>query len=300
MYSYVDQRVLGSHRDYTDGPMMVRSWFHALDTRIPMRGVGIKYVTQGVERYTVNGRHHAVSVGRYLVVNGTCTGRVAIECGAGVAGLCVELPHGLVDEVAAALGAPGELDGAAVHSGLTDERFRPGTHAAGLTRVGMLLRRLSSVAEFMSKEDRKVGIEVYHRLAEALLVDVSEDRVLSGRVAAVSRTTREELYRRVELGRAYMHDNATVPLSVGQVAAVAALSEYHFARAFRSVHGRSPYAYLLELKSVLAKDLVQYSDRSLTDIACACGFADLHTFSRFFKQRFGSAPSRLRALRRNC
>lgn len=300
MYSYVDHHSLRGRAPYASGPLLVRSFFRALDTRIPMRGVGIKYVMQGVERYTVNGQYHPVGRDRYLVVNGTCTGRVAIDSDKGVAGLCVELPHDLVNEVAATLTAPGGLDSIIPDCGLTDDRLRPSAYAAGLTRVGMLLRQLSAAPEYTSQEDRPVGMEVYHRLVEALLVDQARDGVLSAMIPAVSRTTREELFRRVELGRAYMHDHAASPLSVAQMAAAAAMSEYHFSRAFRNVHGRSPYAYLLELRSAAAKELVQGSDLSLTDIAASCGFADLQTFSRFFKRRFGAAPSLLRASRRNC
>lgn len=300
MYSHVDHHSLRGRAPYSSGPLLVRSFFHVLDTRIPMRGVGIKYVMQGVERYTVNGRYHPVGRDRYLLVNGTCTGRVTIESDKGVAGLCVELPHDLVNEVAATLTAPGGLDATMPDCGLTDERLRPGAYAAGLTRVGVLLRQLSETPEYASKADRPVGMEVYHRLVEALLMDLARDGVLSAGIPAVSLATREELFRRVELGRAYMHDHATSSLSVGQVAAEAAMSEYHFSRAFRNVHGRSPYAYLLELRSTAAKEMVQCSDLSLTEIAAACGFADLHTFSRFFKRRFSEAPSLLRESRRNC
>lgn len=65
-------------------------------------------------------------------------------------------------------------------------------------------------------------------------------------------------------------------------------------RQFVSQTGQTPQKYLNNLRLNRAKCLLRISDKSLTDIAFQCGFADSNNFSTLFKKTFGVSPSQMR------
>ena len=66
----------------------------------------------------------------------------------------------------------------------------------------------------------------------------------------------------------------------------------HLIRCFKKERGKTPYAWLLEVRLDTAKVLLRNSNLSLKEIADLCGFSDLFAFSRFFRRRTGQAPGR--------
>ncbi|MGV8919492.1 MAG: helix-turn-helix domain-containing protein [Pseudomonas sp.] len=84
------------------------------------------------------------------------------------------------------------------------------------------------------------------------------------------------------------------PLSLGQLAAQCALSEYHFARMFRESFGLPPHQYLLARRMNRARDLLRTSTMPFGDIAMACGFASASHFNNRFRQVMGATPGEYR------
>ncbi len=81
------------------------------------------------------------------------------------------------------------------------------------------------------------------------------------------------------------------PLTLAELAAEAALSDYHFARMFRQSTGQSPHQYVMIKRMNKAEQLLRYSPLSLTAIAEECGFSSLSHFSHRFRAHFGQSPS---------
>ncbi len=82
------------------------------------------------------------------------------------------------------------------------------------------------------------------------------------------------------------------PLPLEQVAAAAGFSAFHFHRVFRSLMGETVAHFVKRLRLERALKLMsQGPDRSLTEVALACGFGSSSDFSRSFKQRYGLPPS---------
>ncbi|MCV4344490.1 helix-turn-helix domain-containing protein [Pseudomonas capsici] len=84
------------------------------------------------------------------------------------------------------------------------------------------------------------------------------------------------------------------PLSLGQLAGLCALSEYHFARMFRESFGLPPHQYLLARRLSHARHLLRHTAQPLSDIALACGFASASHFSNRFRQAIGATPGEYR------
>ena len=94
---------------------------------------------------------------------------------------------------------------------------------------------------------------------------------------------------------AFIEENLGQPLTLAELAAQAALSEYHFARMFRQSTGLAPHQYVMQRRMEKAKALVQNTATPLTDIALACGFNSASHFSNRFRSATGMTPSQLRA-----
>jgi AraC family transcriptional regulator len=89
--------------------------------------------------------------------------------------------------------------------------------------------------------------------------------------------------------------NLAEPLSLGQLAGMCALSEYHFARMFRESFGLPPHQYLLARRMNRARELLRSTRMAFGEVALECGFASASHFSNTFKQAMGATPKAYRA-----
>lgn len=78
--------------------------------------------------------------------------------------------------------------------------------------------------------------------------------------------------------------------SLHEIAKACGLSVGHFSRAFRRSTGFAPHSWLLEARIESAKTMLRQREASLSEIACACGFADQSHFARVFTRRVGLSP----------
>jgi AraC family transcriptional regulator len=83
-------------------------------------------------------------------------------------------------------------------------------------------------------------------------------------------------------------------LTVARLAKVAALSQFHFARAFKAAVGKSPHQYVSANRLERAKELLRRGDQSLLDIAVALNFSTQANFTRAFRKGTGMTPGRYR------
>ncbi|MCU1324584.1 MAG: transcriptional regulator, AraC family [Acidobacteriaceae bacterium] len=84
--------------------------------------------------------------------------------------------------------------------------------------------------------------------------------------------------------------NLTAKVRLDDLATIAGLSPFHFARAFRESTGTTPHQYLLQRRIDTAKALLRGPARSLDAIATATGFADAAHLSKAFRRLTGTSP----------
>lgn len=93
----------------------------------------------------------------------------------------------------------------------------------------------------------------------------------------------------------FVDENLAGPISLTDMAAVAELSPYHFGRVFKHATGKSPYQHLIYCRIVRSQILLAGTERSIIDIAIACGFPTQAHFSTAFSRQTGMSPSRYRS-----
>ncbi|MGH7125917.1 MAG: GlxA family transcriptional regulator [Stellaceae bacterium] len=84
------------------------------------------------------------------------------------------------------------------------------------------------------------------------------------------------------------------PLRITRIAAEIGLSARSMQALFTRHLGTAPRAYYLDLRLDAARRLLQQTQRSLMEIAVACGFVSASAFSRAFRRRYGRSPRELR------
>jgi AraC family transcriptional regulator len=91
----------------------------------------------------------------------------------------------------------------------------------------------------------------------------------------------------------YITANLSDSLKLEDVARAAHFSPFHFHRIFRSLVGETLHDFVKRVRCERALHLMSHrGQRSLTEIALACGFASSSDFSRSFRQQFGVSPRR--------
>ena len=102
----------------------------------------------------------------------------------------------------------------------------------------------------------------------------------------------------LERAMAYVETHAFEPLALADIAAVASLSPYHFARQFNARYGLTPMAFVRARRLGLAARLLAGPHPpALIELAFDTGFESQEGFTRAFKRAFGVSPGRYRRRR---
>jgi AraC family transcriptional regulator len=126
-----------------------------------------------------------------------------------------------------------------------------------------------------------LSLHLIRHTMSARRLPASEDGVLSGR----------KLHAVIE----YIMENLGGDLTLGQIAAVAHLSPYHFARQFKAATGLSPYQYVISNRVERAQHLLRKDEElGLAEVALRSGFSDQSKFSFHFKRILGVTPRQFR------
>ncbi len=113
----------------------------------------------------------------------------------------------------------------------------------------------------------------------------------------------QENYSKIEdyqtdIVRAYnflVEQNFKTTHTVVEYAAMLNKSPKTLSNLFSKISSKSPLQYIQDRKLLEAKRLLRYTDKSVKEIGFEIGFEDIQTFSRFFKNHVGIAPSEFKS-----
>jgi AraC-like DNA-binding protein len=216
-----------------------------------------------------------------LVNPGTAFGVTADPDGGGAVGehLLVSLEQPAADRVAVALG----LDERAV---VVFAR----TFAALGGTLELSARRLAIELD-AAMPGRETALDL---AAELLAFDLLRAHARADRSSRLERSRAGLVDRRLRRAVEFMHDNYARDLALGEIAAAAYLSEFHFARLFKRLTGHTPHAYLASLRLAHARRLLATTDSSVAEVGAHVGYHSASHFTKVFRTAVGLTPSAFR------
>ncbi|WP_425470883.1 helix-turn-helix domain-containing protein [Trinickia fusca] len=90
--------------------------------------------------------------------------------------------------------------------------------------------------------------------------------------------------------RDYVDAHLDSSLTLGDLADVACLSEFHLSRMFRTSFGLPPHAWIAAQRAERARALLRTTALSVEDIAARCGYANASHFGHRFRAAVGASP----------
>lgn len=161
---------------------------------------------------------------------------------------------------------------------------------AGQARFGLSFPRVASLFLALDRElqDPGPGSRLVY---DALLLTLA-DTLAHGCPSGTERMVITPI--RLKRVTEFVMENLDRDIGLNDMARVAALSPFHFARVFRVATGLSPYRFLLERRMAHACELLADPAIPIVQIAHACGYAGQAHFTTAFQQRIGMPPGRYR------
>ena len=104
------------------------------------------------------------------------------------------------------------------------------------------------------------------------------------------RANRTQLRRSID----FINDNLHQDLTLAEIASVANMSKYHFAKSFRQLVGIPPHRYLVKVRIEKARKLLALDTLSVEEIANRVGYSDKGHFAAQFIKIMGVSPNRYR------
>ena len=89
----------------------------------------------------------------------------------------------------------------------------------------------------------------------------------------------------------YIHENIDLDLSLDDLVTEIKLSKFYFSRLFKNVYNMSPHKYISIIRLKRAKELIQFTDLQIQEIASKMNFESPQAFTRWFKNLDGKSPN---------
>lgn len=139
------------------------------------------------------------------------------------------------------------------------------------------------------EEKRNKNEELLDHLASAITYLIAQSVILKSRESV-------HLYDRFEVDRAitYMNQHFHRKISVEELAAHVNISTSHFSKTFKQVTGNTPLEFLINMRLKKARDMMRNTNKTMTEIALACGFGSSAYFSSCFMEQYQMTPTAYR------
>ncbi len=241
----------------------------------------IKMVTCGTEHYTIDGQYYPLKADQFIVVSPGQQVEVEIDSLTDVEGTCFYLASELVYQIASSQCAsverhledftPEEICHCDELNNIPIHHFSTHLHDA-LVKSKKTQHTQASLTDFLILLSEDL---VNHQMHAARQLQTLE---------RVGTRTKQELYRRVQQGRHFIHDHLDQAITLKDMAKAAGLSDYYFHRNFRFLFNLTPFQYHHSLRMIKAKSMLDAGVKDRSEIAEQCGFQDMKYFSRVLKK----------------
>jgi AraC family transcriptional regulator len=88
----------------------------------------------------------------------------------------------------------------------------------------------------------------------------------------------------------YIEDHLAEEIAIETMAALVPMSQFHFARAFKTATGETPHKYLTQRRMERAKVLLTVTKLAIAEVAYRVGFSNQSHFTAHFRKATGMTP----------
>jgi AraC family transcriptional regulator len=88
----------------------------------------------------------------------------------------------------------------------------------------------------------------------------------------------------------YIEEHLAEDIAIEDMAALVPMSQFHFARAFKSAMGETPHKYLIQRRMERAKVLLTVTQLTIAEVAYRVGFSNQSHFTTHFRKATGVTP----------
>lgn len=182
---------------------------------------------------------------------------------------------------------------------LTDRELPPQVHdLADVQYVDAVGRRIVDLHHRhgpRGSSPRRAAVRAAEALLRGVLIDIESGLTLPQPVEdGLSPGTQMHHYRIISAIASRITESPQAVGSVADLAREAGYSADHFTRVFKRIIGRTPQQFLVEARMSRARQLLNETGLSITQIASAVGYDEVYAFSNQFKQHAGRSPSAYR------
>jgi AraC family transcriptional regulator len=274
-FTIMERQLDAPREGLTDGKLVL-SRLKPGSSPIGTPGPSLKLVLEGEQRYEIDGRTIAMRPGEFLYLDAgsACIGTNRTD----MTGICLLLPH---------------IEGLGGEAGTDGDDPVLGRSLVLSSRASAMGRILTDYARRIASDPALGPLlagELATRVQYAIAEPLDESRAAIGALKAAKPSTRRELYRRLERARGFLHEHDDRSVTLGEMASVAGLSQFHLARYFKSAFGRSPIGYHRDLRLARAAEMLAEGGRSVAEVAEATGYSDQVALSHAFRRQYGAPP----------
>ncbi len=253
--------------------------------------LSIKCVAQGSEIYFVDQRRVAVSDDTFLVLNEGRTYASSLSSATDTYSFSIFFRPGLGEEVAAGLQSP---LGAALSNGSLpmkaalefDESLQH--HDSKVTPVLRFIQRQIAAGV---RDENWLEEQCQFLLERLITAHRHRETLLAAELDGARWPQRSELTRRLGWAIDFMHARLADHITLEDIATAARLSRFHFLRVFQAAHGRTPIAFLRELRTRRALAILRSTRLGVAEVAAQVGMSRLALWRSLRAQ--GSAGARV-------
>lgn len=149
--------------------------------------------------------------------------------------------------------------------------------------VGVVQQLMDS----MSRAEK--GYELFvHGLMCQLLAIIVRDHLYGGAATLPQRSQNQQASLKNAIR--YIEENYARHISLMELAHAAGMNRKYFCSFFRSMTLKTPFEYLNAYRVGVAGVQLLSTEKTITEIACNCGFNDASYFSKVFRKHMGDTP----------
>lgn len=256
----------------------------------------IKYCFEGEERYTIGSREFRLAHRHFLLGSASQRSEALVDSKTDVLGIVIYIKEEIFRTAYALISSyeKPEIDDVKGERSPMPE-FESHIEPPGNSMICRELLRLESQLTCGNLAIDFVHREWFLGMAETVICEQMPNLRTLNRLNRVRRSTKQEILRRLLLGKRYMEDNFHQQLTVKEIARVANMAEFHFFRSFRDAFGLTPMNHLRSLRMERAAYILSNAKLGVSEVATQVGYADTFSFSKAFKKYFGIPPGTLRS-----